>query len=342
MAKTLPSLFLLLGPETGLKEEKANAIIKYFKKHNKEQVDDFVFYPYDTDMRRIIDELANPSLFSSHKIIRIYNLEDFNAKDTGTIINALKSIDDTTLVLIYSVKTTADRKFVPLVDKDNKHIFYELSTAQKKSWLIKYFRDNERQASEGAIALLLSLIENTTEQMRRTCDLLIKNTAAGEVLEEETVTKLIEHTKGETVFSLFHKICSRDLPASLEILKMLLLSGETEAIGLFGGLFWQFKKLYGLSEVASNNYVSDKDLLLFDIRGRSNQSYYRKALQEYDIAEIEQAILLLKEFEIDLKVAKKERHYQILCYFLYILMSQNKTAMTDRDEILSERFAQEG
>ncbi len=213
-------VYLLLGPENGLKHEWSEELIKKFKHSCHDECEEFTFYPYDTDFSIILGELTNLSLFTSFRIISIFNLEDFKPKEISQLGDGISHLNETTLLLLYSQKTTADRKLTSYVSSERKRIFWELNASQKQNWIHRYLEKHDTSITNGAIEMLLDLIDNTTEQIATTCDALIQK-RRGDRIDEDTVVALIDHSKGESIFNQFQKIFARNITTTLEVTRSL-------------------------------------------------------------------------------------------------------------------------
>ena len=117
------------------------------------------FYPFDSDMSQIISILRNGSLFSTHKIAQINNVEELKkAQDIKLLGQFCKKMpEDVTLILV-SDSVGIDKRLEKLVPASRKKIFWEMFDNQKKSWIFKFFSDQGMKIQPGAVDVLLEMV----------------------------------------------------------------------------------------------------------------------------------------------------------------------------------------
>jgi DNA polymerase III subunit delta len=311
------NIHLLLGPENGEKKEFINKLVKNITKSFGEP-EKFRFYPYDTEVGEIVSIMKNGSLFSSHKLVTINNCEDIKKKNSvEQLVEYCKTpSDDVTLVLV-SDTNKVDSKIEKAIPATQKKIFWEMFENRKKDWVISFFRKKSLNIDINAVELLLDMIENNTDSMKNDCEKLAFYFKEGARITEDDIENFLYHSREENVFTLFEKVCRRDLETSLDVLNSIVLAKETQPVQLLSGLLWQFKNLLCLSSLLSRNVNKTEALLKSNIRGKKNQKTYMEAVRNYRTRELEQIITLTEEYDHRLRTVRTEMQDSIIEMFLY-------------------------
>src|SRR5690554_2930223 len=93
--------YLLLGPEAGEKSHYLNGIRKALFQEFGEEVELYRFYPFEALEGELIEALMSDSLFSSHRLVIVSQVEDLQAKQVDELEQYLKDpSDNATLVFI--------------------------------------------------------------------------------------------------------------------------------------------------------------------------------------------------------------------------------------------------
>ncbi|MCF7933333.1 MAG: DNA polymerase III subunit delta [Spirochaetia bacterium] len=302
--------YLLLGPESGNKAKRIREIRALCKACNGDtDAELHRFYPFETEQGEILAALQNTSLFADHRLVLLAEAENLKAAQAQMIAEYLKHPSESATLVITSANTSVHASLMKAVPKEQKQIFWELFENQKKDWLIDYFRTRSIDISLEAVELMLSLIENNTQELRVVSQQLAAymliahedDETAGQVeITEDDVETFIYHSRQESVFTLFDHIAARKLEEALEVLRAIELSRDTDPIGLFGGLLWQFRRLYSYMSIIEDGDTEQDGFngatvlgKSSAIRGKHNQHTYRSAAKEYNLKDVEHIISFL-------------------------------------------------
>ncbi len=299
--------YLLLGPESGNKSKRIREILALCKEFNSgEDAEIHRFYPFETENGEILAALQNASLFSPYRLVILAEAENLKAAQAQLIAGYLKKPSDSVTLIITSSQNSVHASLTKVIPTKQREMFWELFENQKKDWIIAYYRKRNIQITRDAIDLMLSLVENNTQDLRIVSQQLAsymgiiheerEKTGPLQITEDD-IEQYIFHSKSESVFTLFEKLADRDLEATLEILQALQLSREADPIKLFGGLLWQFRRLYSfmslIDEGESESVACNKAAVLGKsaaIRGKHNQKIYHQASNKYSIPDIQHII----------------------------------------------------
>ena len=332
---TASGVYLLLGPENGQKQEFLDQIRKKLTGAAGEKPEEYRYYPFKTEFQEVVSTLRNTSLFSKHRMVLLNHAHEVkNRADCEIIAEYIqKPANDATLILL-SDQYQIDKRIDSAVPKDRRKVFWELFDNQKRSWITSFFRSVGITITPEAVELLLELVENDTHELKQVCDRLALFLKDEEFLTEENVEELVYHSKEESVFSLFEKIASGNLLASLEILQSLELSGLAEPSQLLGGLLWQFRKLLAARRMVDSRYSLEDAYRKLNIRSKKNQRVYAAACETYATSQLESILSLFSEYETQLRSNSGNIQDIYLKLFLYdIVMKKGDTALFTDDSL---------
>lgn len=311
------SVFLLLGPETGLKDDFIKKCFTALEKKLGEAPEKYSYYPYDTDIKEIVSLLQNSSLFSSHKVVTIKKVDELKKSDADILASYCKNPSSETTLFLTSDQTNVDKKLTAAVPKSNKKIFWELFESQKTSWIVSYFRQRNMSIQKEAIDFLLEMVENNTEDLRKECDKIIFYFSDKKHISQEDIDSFIYHSKEENVFSLFEKMMKGSFPLSLEVFQKILLESDSNVTGLISGLLWQFKKLLLFKEFSKQHYSSNEIFNKINIRSKKSQKVYSEGARFFTLDDVRRIIMLSQRFDKLMRWSKKDVQKILFQLYLY-------------------------
>ncbi len=347
MNKPAP-VYLLLGPESGNKSKKVREIRNLCKTFNKgKDAELHRFYPFETEQGEILVALQNISLFTGYRLVLLAEAENLKVPQAKTIAKYLKHPSDSATLIIISAHNKIHPSIQNAVPQKQRQIFWELFENQKKDWLIDYFSTRNLEISLEAVELMLSLVENNTQELRVASQQLIlyisdvhkDDPEPGQIeITEDDIEAFIFHSRQESVFTLFDQIANGNLEESLDILKTLQLSRDTDPIQLFGGLLWQFRRLYSYLCIIEDG---DSEIDAFTgitilgkpsaIRGKHNQQIYRNAANHYGLKDIEQIISYLCKTDGIVRELGKPVQSLLLERLLYVIIRHKGRPIRQKD-----------
>jgi len=260
----LERIVLFLGPEIG---EKADAISDIRSKLTKEfgsEPETHSFYAGETETTEIVSVLRNASLFSDARLILIKNAEQLKKKeDIELLTGYIKAPEENTSLILISDEISIDKTIESAVTANAKKIFWELFENRKQQWIRAYFTRAGYSIDEDAIENILELVENNTEALRRECSHLLLFTKDTKHISAELVEQCLSHTREESAFTLFSRICEGNPTKSLETLHTLL-SAKQSPQAIFAGLSWCFRKLADYLRLKESGIINDFELKKLD------------------------------------------------------------------------------
>ena len=313
-----PASYVLLGPETGEKERFIEQIRAGKAKAVGEPPEVSSFYTFDTDAAALVAQLRNGSLFSAHRIVLYKGVDSLTrAQEIEPLLAYLEHPNPDVTLILTAETPSVDRRIEQAHSGEQKKIFWELFENQKRGWIVQYFRQVGLQIEPEATLLLLELVDNTTNDLRKECEKLAQYLGKGATVDEQAVEAYIFHSKEENVFTLFDRIASGDLPSSIETLQSILLSGDGNPVALLAGLLWQLRRLHQIQALLNENYEIQEACLKAGVRSKRSQKSYAEATHHYAVADVEAMIALLARFDGEVRAIRSDLQPLLLELFVY-------------------------
>ena len=265
----------------------------------------------------MISILQNGSLFSSHKLAILKNIEEI--KKVGDIKLLSEFCDtcpnDVTLIMV-SDGVAIDKRFDKMVLPVQKKIFWEMFDNQKKGWIQKFYSDLGMRIEPRAIEIILEMVENNTSDLKQACEKLSFYFNIGDVITEDDIDNFVFHSKEENVFTLFEKILRRDLTGTLETFSKIKLSGDTDLVFLLSGLIRQIRRIRLVKQALQRGDSLQEAFTAYDVRGKKNQKLTGEGLRLYTLDQLEWAQKEGDKLDKDLRSYRKEM--QEIAFQLYL------------------------
>ncbi|NBK22813.1 MAG: DNA polymerase III subunit delta [Spirochaetia bacterium] len=328
----MASVHLLLGPETGDKENLLKQIRDALKKETGNDLEMHRFYPFETEKGEIFVALNNNSLFAEHRLVILSQADSLNASMVDALVEYIAKPSETATLVIISSELYLSAKLMKAVPKENTKTFYELFDNQKFGWVQNFFQKAGLTITPDAIDLLLSMVENNTQELRTISSQLTLFWQTGEQkgpITEDDIQTYIHHSRQEDAFTLFPYIAKGDLKASIASLHAILGNGDSSSgILLVSGLLWQFRRLLSIQEhmqEGSSEYEAFAEAKVLgkgsSIRSPRDKTVYHQGRSTYSKEECRAIITVLAEADIATKEAGADMLGIVLERMLYRIVS---------------------
>jgi DNA polymerase-3 subunit delta len=327
------NLFLLLGPEEGEKREFIKAYLQRKTKDLGEKPEILRFYAFESRILDIVSTLQNQSLFSRFTVLILYNVETIKKVDDQKILaDYLQHPSECAALFLVSPGIHEVSKVITKhIPESQKKIFWELAENRKRNWIQEFFRTRSITIEPSALEFLLEMLENNTRDLKNTCNRLALFFGPDAKIKGEDLEKYVYHSKEENVFTLFERIAQRDLPAAMEVLHKMLLSGEADGIKLINGLLWQIRKLLSFKLLLKKNFHQGEIFRKLKIWSKKNQHIYTLAHRNFAFAEIEAIIVLVTDFDVSFRSVKTEMQILLCQLLLYYIIKKGGRRMKGKD-----------
>ena len=308
-------VYLYTGPEFGMRDEAAEAVVKSLKKKFGE-VEEHVYYLSETSIGQVLSVLDNGNLFASATCVICKNAELLKKKEDVQLVEEwCKSADESgeasSALIFISDEISVDSKLDKLVPADNKKKFWEMFDNQKIPWLTDYFRKNGYTLTADAAQMILDMVDNNTLALKNECSRFFVCLEKGKTVTPEDIDSFLTHNREENAFTLFKQMIvsydseNKRLQESLDVLQGIRLSKDNSSVMIIAGLSSCFRKLvlwHHLQEESNGGYgPSEATLKSNGFASSLIQGQYRKAAKVWTKGQATAILALLSSTDMQIR-----------------------------------------
>lgn len=304
-----PPVYLYTGPEFGERNDAADAVKKSLEKKYG-TIDSHLFYMNETPFSQVMTILQSGTLFSAGVFAVCRNAELIKKKDDIEILSEwIKSVqDDSAVLVLVSDEISVDAKLDRLIPAQNKKKFWEMYEDRKLPWLQNFFSRNGYSVDKDAAELVLEMVDNNTDALRRECSRFFLCFPKGHAVTAEDVESILAHNREESAFTLFNRMTENSetpqkrLETSLLILQKIRLSKDSSSVMILAGLASCFRKLSAWHRMLSENpYSDDFYLKTHGFAGKTIQKQYRNAAKIWTPGQTAAILALTADTDIQIR-----------------------------------------
>ena len=294
--KTSVQAYVFLGPETGKKNDAIGDIRKKLAAAGSPE--ETVFYAGETTAGVIAGAVQNHSLFAQSRLFIVKNAELIKKKDEIALIaSCMEELEPGTALILVSDEFRLAAGLDESCPKENRKIFYELFEKEKNEWVRSFFRREGREIEPEGIDVILELVENNTDALRRECSRLMLFLPKDRPAGAEDVEKWLSHSREESTFTLFSRIAAGDVSKAIECLHTLLGAKESPP-AILAGLAWCFRKLRDYLSLLQSGEPDSFELKKIGLSSPKARSDYTAAARRYNAAAADACLALTAEYDI--------------------------------------------
>ena len=314
----IKSSYLLTGPELGEKKAYIDSIRTEIKKQYGDEIEEYTFYPYDSDMSEAIAAAESLGMFSSFKLIFINDAAELKKKDVEMFLQYLKKPAEDAVMIFTDSGMKVDAKLKKAI-ADEK-IFWELKEPQMRSYIQNYFRKLGTPIDSDAAAFIASNCDANTLSVKNECDKLALFFDGKEPITLEAIEEMLFNGKDENVFTLYDQLLTGTLEKATEIAKNLMMSSDGAPIQLLGGLIWQLRRLLGVRSMMDQGVSSYEACVKNGVTTKRGQANHTAGAQRYTTADLEKIMATCAHYDELFRSVRTEMQETMFPLFLYDVM----------------------
>ena len=288
--------YIFLGPETGKKQDAIEEIRKKFAAGGPPE--ETVFYAGETPLVEIANAVQNHSLFAQSRLFIVKNAEQIKKKeDISLLASCMRELEPDTALILISDEFKLAAGLDDCVPKENRRVFYELFESEKSEWLRSFFRREGYRIEPDGIDVILEMVENNTDALRRECSRLTLFLPKDRPATAADIEKWLSHNREESAFTLFSRIAAGDTSKAVESLHTLLAAKES-AQGILATLAWCFRKLRDYLALVKNGEPNSFELKKIGLSSPKARDDYAAAARRYHAAAADACLALTAKYDI--------------------------------------------
>lgn len=260
-----------------------------------------VFYGKDANHLDIIDAARRYPMMAERQVVILKEAQEM--RTLPNLINYIEQPTPTTLLLICHKhkKLKLNTKFGKALNK--KAVVFEskpLYDNQVPDWIMSHLKSKNLPIRPAAAGLIAEYLGADLGKVANELEKLTINLPAGTEVTTREIETHIGISKDYNVFELQKAIGQRDVVKTNRIINYFEANPKKmPLVVLIGSLYNYFSKIY-LFHAAKN--LPEKDLLsTLQLRSSYFLKEYRAAARQFPPAKAEQALTLLKEYDLKSK-----------------------------------------
>lgn len=303
-------VYLLLGPEKGLKEDFINKL-----KTSLGECEVSKFYAFDDYEEKLFQQLNNPDLFGGQKLVILDEAQEISTKGkASSIAEYIKNPSDNVTLLILSTELYINPEIMGAIPNQQTGIvkFYEMFENKKSEWITAFFRRNNIGIETEACNAIIEKVENNIQEFENVCSQMVvyyKGLPNKTIITCDDVEEFLVHTREETEFTLFAYISKGKLESAMECLQTILHSTESSvaAATLPSRLAMYFRKALAVERNIQSGLDTDSALktrtldLERPISMPKDKEIYKNAIARYNMQAIKKILICLARCDIQVK-----------------------------------------
>ena len=314
----IKSSYLLTGPELGEKKAYIDSIRTEIKKQYGDEIEEYTFYPYDSDMSEAIGAAESLGMFSSFKLIFINDAAELKKKDVEMFLQYLKKPAEDAVMIFTDSGMKVDAKLKKAIAEEK--IFWELKEPQMRSYIQNYFRKLGTPIDSDAATFIASNCDANTLSVKNECDKLALFFEGKEPITLEAIEEMLFNGKEENVFTLYDQLLTGTLEKATEIAKNLMMSSDGAPIQLLGGLIWQLRRLLGVRSMMDQGVSAYEACVKNGVTTKRGQANHSAGAQRYTPADLEKIMATCARYDELFRSVRTEMQETMFPVFLYEVM----------------------
>ena len=310
--------YLLTGPELGEKKAYIDSIRTEIKEKYGDEIEEYTFYPYDSDMSEAIGAAESLGMFSCFKLIIINDTAELKKKDIDLFLQYLKKPSEDAVLIFTDSGMKVDAKLKKAMGEEK--VFWELKEPQMRSYIQNYFRRLGTPIDSDAAAFIAGNCDANTLSVKNECDKLALFFDSKEPITLEAIEEMLFNGKEENVFTLYDQLLVGTLEKATEIAKNLMMSSDGAPIQLLGGLIWQLRRMLGVRTMMDQGVGSYEACLKNGVTTKRGQTTHTAGAQRYTTADLEKIMATCARYDELFRSVRTEMQETLFPVFLYEVM----------------------
>lgn len=240
----MTSVYLLVGDEQLLKEEKLSELKSETLQKGAEPVDYNIFYAKDAKAKEIIESAYTQPFMSKKRVVVVKDADKLSAQDRDALISYMASPSKSTVLVLVADRIDRQNKLFDAVSSCGKVIqCNRLSETDITSWIINRGRFFRKKFDSKAVQILKEDLGNNLSELDNAISKLsIYLGPDREKITGADVEDLVGKSIANATFELVDAISQKDANKALGILSNLIRDSN-KVYEIIGALGWHFKNM---------------------------------------------------------------------------------------------------
>ncbi len=225
---TIHPVYILLGEDSGAKEEFIRSLIGRLFGHKKREEQDLntaVFYGDDTLITTVIEDANTYSFLSDTRVILVHDFDKMG--NVSLLSEYMKAPNFETVLILLSKKKSVSKTLEASAARHGRvSIFWPMFRDEGERWFYGRLKELGIKAEKDAVEYIFDVSGTGRDELNGQLQFLSSYLADGEVLTLEKVQDVVARLNTYTVFDLCNALFIKGSEEILSIYRQLIDYGE--------------------------------------------------------------------------------------------------------------------
>ncbi len=326
--KKFKPVYLLHGEEGYFIDSLVSAFENDVLNESEKAFNFTVAYGKDANPKSIMDTASRYPMMAEYQLIILKEAQQM--KQLDALIPYLKNpVSSTILVIAHKDKKVDMRKAFGKTVKKTAEVYEskKLYDNQIPNWIVNYVKSKGLKITPNASVLIAEYLGTKLSNVVNELNKLAINFPKGSEITDKDVDKHIGISKDYNVFELQNAIAEKSAPKAMRIVNYFIANPKKNPLPMvIGSLYGFYSKIYLGYDFARLSDMEFAKGLGYSARNEYAASFYvskyKKALRNYPIQHIENAIGWLSEYDMRSKGVENgnTNHGELLKEMVYLMV----------------------
>jgi DNA polymerase-3 subunit delta len=304
-----PPVIVLHGAEDFLIEELQDDVVARVLGDQDRSFNLDVLYGTDVDGADLVARASAFPMMADRRVVILRDADRLGKDDVDLLAEYVKAPSASTVLLLSGAKIDFRKKaFAVVAASGHAYACNPLYERDAVEWVNSAVRRDSRSIDEEAAAMLVARVGTSLRELRNELDKLYLFAGDRTDLSLSDVANLVGHSREISPFELQKAVGGKDVGRALWLAERLLESGEKipgliAILSRYFTLVWKLQALTtGRGRVDDGAVAAEMGIPSFFVRD------YRIAAEQYSMAEVEGAFLLLSDVDARSKSTGEDPH----------------------------------
>jgi DNA polymerase-3 subunit delta len=299
MVATKPSVFLLIGQESYLKDLAINDLKRSVLDSPSAELDYKVFRGGETTAKEILDYAATFPFFPGMRLVVVKDAQNLSQEDRSRLASYADKPSKFTCLVIDSKSESILKDFASVSDRIKVSRFDELSDREISRWITGFLSSRGKRIEEEALSVLKELRRRDLSGLTNELEKLISFAGERNEITAGDVENLVGASAFTSSFDLVALIDKKDITGAIRLISDLMSSGK-KAYEIIGLLCWHFKNLMRAKAMELKGEGRERIIAALKINRRYADEFMDK-ISSARIEDIRGKLKVLLEADLDIK-----------------------------------------
>lgn len=308
---TIEPVYLLLGPETFMRDQAARAIADEAMRGTLlREFNDISVSLADGNAHAVVAEAEQLPMMSTRRVIRVTNFSKLDEDSEEVLLDYLKRPVETSVVIFVADDVDKRRNLgKTLVQKTAAFEFAPLNDGELTAWARMHLKERKTEVATDVLRRIVELVGSDVRTLSNELNKLSAAALPSGNITMDLVEALVGRSRELMNWDLTDQMLARNRPRALRVLKHLLDDGAPPLM-LIGLIASTFRRM-ALAQALLSQGVSSRDIFRAVPMPPFKQQSYLSNLSRTDSRTLARQIARIAAADLGIKTSKATPRMQV-------------------------------